>query len=499
MRRIDYINKITTYAARFVLEVEGFNATNQYHINIHAENFLIPVLNEIFELDLENINATQKKNFPAIDLVDYKHRVTFQITATTTFEKIKRTLQTFFENKLDKYFDTLYFYIITEKKGKYPEDKLKEILPSEFHFNTNDYIIDKNVLLQRINAISATPKLELLAKLFEHEFSDVQIETRKSEFESGFLKSEPEDIFPNLLELSFPDKFYIANLNIDEKKITEEINERLQQSGKRRVNKIRAEKLINHVLKNSECYIRDWILHENSIYTLRDLHDLKEPLRQVIDVGTISAQNCKDYYQSNDHSKNIFRYLLRNTLIELCNGKGLQWFGEKKILRFANSRSMPNKKQVKWKGKNEATKTVIFEIINKKEGHIICYRSLAFRPSFECIGSKWFLVVNPTWSYTNPYGYKTSRFEPGYMSGIKRLENNSSVYNYFRFFGYHLTYSDLFTKPYPFLKLLLPFRLTIVPKLEEKTWRPAKLPEQSTPTVEVANDRDTELDKTLFD
>lgn len=121
MRRIDYINKITTHAARFVLEVEGFNATNQYHINIHAENFLIPVLNEIFGLALENINVTQKKNYPAIDLADFKNRVAFQITATSSIEKIKATLQTFFDKKLDQFFDTLYFYIITEKKEPIPK------------------------------------------------------------------------------------------------------------------------------------------------------------------------------------------------------------------------------------------------------------------------------------------------------------------------------------------------------------------------------------------
>jgi hypothetical protein len=33
---------------------------------------------------------------------------------------------------------------------------------------------------------------------------------------------------------------------------------------------------------------------------------------------------------------------------------------------------------VKWTEKNESTKTVIFEMHNKKEGHIIRYRSLAF-------------------------------------------------------------------------------------------------------------------------
>lgn len=98
-----------------------------------------------------------------------------------------------------------------------------------------------------------------------------------------------------------------------------------------------------------------------------------------------------------------------------------------------------------------ATKTVIFEIISKKEGHIVCYRNLAFKPEFEQLGDKWFLVVNPTWSYTNPYGYKTSHFEFKIHGRIKRLDNGS-IYNYFRFFGYYLSYSYLFTKEYPYRK-----------------------------------------------
>lgn len=55
MNRIDYINKINTYAARFVVEVQGFNAISNYHINIHAESFLVPVLNEVLGLQLENL------------------------------------------------------------------------------------------------------------------------------------------------------------------------------------------------------------------------------------------------------------------------------------------------------------------------------------------------------------------------------------------------------------------------------------------------------------
>ena len=114
MNRIDFLNKITSYAARFVLEVEGFNAANKYDINIHAENFLIPVLNETFGLALENLNSTQKKNFPAIDLADFKNRVAFQITATSGFSKIEATLTKFFSHELHKHFDILYFYCKSE-------------------------------------------------------------------------------------------------------------------------------------------------------------------------------------------------------------------------------------------------------------------------------------------------------------------------------------------------------------------------------------------------
>lgn len=93
MNRANYINKIISHAAKFVLEVEDFNASNLYDINIPAEGFLIPVLNEVFRLRLENLNSTQKKNFPAIDLADFKNKVAFQVTATSDFEKIKTTLE----------------------------------------------------------------------------------------------------------------------------------------------------------------------------------------------------------------------------------------------------------------------------------------------------------------------------------------------------------------------------------------------------------------------
>jgi hypothetical protein len=88
----------------------------------------------------------------------------------------------------------------------------------------------------------------------------------------------------------------MAALNIDEEKITEKINGILEQSGKKRVKPIRKEKLIRFTLKERKCYLKDWILHDKFIYTLRNLHDTKEPLPQLIDVGTVSSPYFRATY-----------------------------------------------------------------------------------------------------------------------------------------------------------------------------------------------------------
>jgi hypothetical protein len=499
VRRVELTNKINTYASRFVVEVQGFNATSQYHINIHAESFLIPVLNEVFGIQLENLNATQRKNYPAIDLADFKSRVAFQITATSTIDKIKTTLDTFKKHGLFEYFDVLYFYILSEKQQSYAQDKIDSLLPDGFNFDVMQNIVDMDNILQRINAISSTTKLELLAKLYEHEFSDVQIEMRKQKFEHGYLNNEPEDLFPNFLEISFPEQFYSAEVDFNEEAITERINEYLVSKGKKAVKKIRKEKLINNILRECNSSCTDWVLHEGRLLTFRDLNDENEGLNRVVNPGTIESVDSLHFASLNEDTNRVFKHLLKDTLKELCKTKGIEWFAKRGIFRFANNQIAPKQKKMKWKGKKESTKTVIFEMMNKKEGHIICFRSLAFRASFDSFDDKWYLVLNPTWSFTNPGGYKESRFEPDYMSGIKRLENNNAIYNYFRFFGYYLSYFDLFTKDFPNLKIKPATSFQFSPRLEEKVWKPAKLPENKAPKLDIELSLDNELDQNLFD
>jgi len=498
MNRIGYLNKINTYAARFVLEVEGFNASNLYDINIHAEGFLIPILNEVFGLRLENLNITQKKNYPAIDLADFKNRVAFQVTATSDFDKIKTTLEKFKDQKLNEAFDVLYIYIITHKKDNYNDNKLHPYLPNNFSFSTAENVIDKDNLLQKITAISSTPKLESIAKIYEHEFSDFQIEMRQKAYVNGCLNTETEPICPNLLKITFPKYFYQAELNIDEEKITDDLNTYLISINKKPVKKLKPGTLVKKALRAVGIKTSEWVLHEKHIYTFINLNNIAEPFRKIIDIGTITRLECREYYENDENSLRVFKHLLRNTLIELCKLKGIEWYAKQEIFRFANNQLVPNQKKVKWKGKNEATKTVIFEMFNKKEEHIVCFRSLAFRSSFFNIENDWYLVLNPTWSFTNPGGYDQSRFEPAYMSGIKRLESNGSIYNYFRFFSYYFSYENLFSS-HPHLEIFPFQQLAISPKLMEKAWKPIKIIEKKSSEIDIEIKADNELnDKTLF-
>src|SRR5690606_37198077 len=159
-------------------------------------------------IELENLNVRQKRNYPAIDLADFNNRVAFQITATSTLDKVKHTLMAFTNHKLYEHFDVLYVCIITESQQNYSQERLIQCIPDGFHFDVNQHIIDRESLIAKSANISSTPTLERISKLFEHEFSDIQIETRRQKFERGYLNNESEKIFPNMLEINFPKQFY---------------------------------------------------------------------------------------------------------------------------------------------------------------------------------------------------------------------------------------------------------------------------------------------------
>jgi len=475
MNRQSYITEIIKYSSRFIEEVKQYNTVGLYDINIHSENFLIPVLN----------------------LADFKNRGGVQISSTSSTKKVTDTLKKFVEHSLHEYFDVVYMFFISDKQKTYPIDKINDIAKPHLQFDAKEHILDNSDLVRRLSNLSLE-KLKFLSRIYKHEFSDIQIESREKLFKSGYLESEYEKLYSNLLKIDVPQKLFSAELFLDEEFILNRINIYRNSKGWNSIKGIKNKsKLLNSDLIHRKIYYKDWVLRGGRLYTFRNLHDNTEPFCQVIDKGTIEEYDSHEYYEENEDHLRIFKNLLRNSLIQDCYFKGLEWVNKKKILRFKIDQDNKGTKKVMWVAKNKATKTVIFELINKKENHLICYKHLAFKPSFELLNKTWYLVINSTWSFTNPGGKKQSRFEETYLSGIKRLESNKSVYYFYRFWSYYLRYKDLFSHKRIILKLEEFKPISFMPKLKDEKWLPVRNKEQK--DEEDILKEDTELSQKLFD
>lgn len=303
MNRIDYISLINTNAARFVLEVEGYTAIGTYHINIHAETFIIPVLNKLYNLSLKNLNTSEKKNYPAIDLADFDNKIAFQISSTSTQSKIQETLRTYKRHELYKKFDKIYFYFLTDKKQKYNQKKLNEITEDKFEFDSATQILDKDRILEKINSIEDSQLIGQIAKIYKHDFSDVQIDQRKQKYKHGYLNTDPEPIAANLLEIDIPKVLYQAELNIDEETITNDLNNYLISIGKKPIKKLKPNKLVRKALKRANSNVKDWVLHKNLIISFRNPHDGSDGFSKIIDKGTIEEYEVSDFYSESEASK----------------------------------------------------------------------------------------------------------------------------------------------------------------------------------------------------
>jgi energy-coupling factor transporter ATP-binding protein EcfA2 len=166
------LQRIAQLLARFSEQVKILNSNGEFNINIHAENVLIHILNELFNCDLENVNYTEKNNYPAIDLRDSKKRLSFQITSTKNINKVKHTLQKFLVNDLYKHYDEVYVFILTEKQSSYSQESIDELLNGKIKFDVKTNIIDKQYIYNQLNHNNNIHQIQKIYQLLEEQFSD---------------------------------------------------------------------------------------------------------------------------------------------------------------------------------------------------------------------------------------------------------------------------------------------------------------------------------------
>ncbi|MDA9467035.1 SMEK domain-containing protein [Bradyrhizobium sp. CCBAU 53415] len=110
---------------------------------------VLPLLKSVYNLP-RLVNLNRKQNFPGIDIGDDHDRVSFQITSTTTLEKVKSTVQQFMDRAYHNTFDELYVLMLARKQSSYSQTSVNELLTNQFAFNCKKHIIDLGDLLCQV-------------------------------------------------------------------------------------------------------------------------------------------------------------------------------------------------------------------------------------------------------------------------------------------------------------------------------------------------------------
>ena len=169
MKQLELIHKINELFSVFVSQVKGASSSSLYDINIISEYILIPLFKEIFALDdLRNVNS-ESKNYPGIDLVDDKTGTAFQVTSTSTSRKINDTFTQFFKQGLNKKYNRLYFYILTEKQNSYTIDQV-DLRTFKFDFSISRDILDYRSLINIIQGLDID-KIQAIQKILKKQFT----------------------------------------------------------------------------------------------------------------------------------------------------------------------------------------------------------------------------------------------------------------------------------------------------------------------------------------
>ncbi|RXJ98944.1 hypothetical protein CRV02_12905 [Arcobacter sp. CECT 8989] len=158
-KRKKLIEEIKKKLAYISIVIEYSNKINLYDLNIYSEHFFCGLLNLIYSYNLEDLNIKQK-NFPAIDLGDYKNKICFQITSTNSKKKICTTIEKFEKESLYNNFDKLFILILKKKLSNYGTFK-------ELTYFSKEQIIDFSDLNTRINKIKDTHHINKIYQYIE--------------------------------------------------------------------------------------------------------------------------------------------------------------------------------------------------------------------------------------------------------------------------------------------------------------------------------------------
>lgn len=140
------IDSISERLGAFANYIALQNGANYYDSNTASERFFIPILNIVYDWNLEDLNI-ERSNYPAIDLSDISNRVCVQVTSVNNTTKLKNTLVTLRKYNLIKDYNRLIFLVLsTDKTGAATDPEIDiEIINLKMLMNKISTLSDKKI------------------------------------------------------------------------------------------------------------------------------------------------------------------------------------------------------------------------------------------------------------------------------------------------------------------------------------------------------------------
>lgn len=470
MKLLQIQNRINELMSLFITQVKGASSMGRTDINHVSETILIPLFREVYGYrNLKNLNATDDFNFPGIDLGDDEAKVAFQITSTSSSQKIKDTLRKFVKYELYKRYNRLIIYILTEKQNAYTGSGYEAIIQDTFVFDKNKDIQDYRNILTQITSFQIEQAQRVQAILEKNFANGANLQLL------GTHPPQTETLYLNLLELFFPDKLYVADLDIDRSEIIKNSKSyiiRLKRNSPTR-------KVVRAALEQLDLRFGvDWVCHENKIITFHNLDDETKPITKVIDTGTVTIFSPDEFYSVDDNYERVFKYLLGECLRQKLYHQGVIWQHEEKLYIFSEMNDEARRVET-WLGKRKGER-LVFERIMKdnKPDEVLYCKHFAFRTQYKRFGENWYLLIKPDWFFSYN-GYSRNDYKSDDIDFLKKKERNYHVHNHLRFITFFLKpkmQMDLFEEKrvYPFLSFGELAKFDNAPRLDDTDWNPPK-------------------------
>ncbi len=428
MRQLEVENKLRDVVSRIILQVDLATAQGRTDINLALEDALIPVLKAVYNLpNLVNLNRKQR-NYPGIDLGDDHDRVAFQVTSTTSLDKVKFTVRQFMERSYFNSFNELYILMLSKKQSSYSQVSVNELLTGDFTFSCKEHIIDLADVLRLVTALRLPAQERVLAN-FQRILGEVDA------FVS--LRSDsvatPTATTSNLQHVRLPVAVYVADLAIDDAAVIARARKTLSYKRKARSRRsvVKMALLLNGVETDA------WACHGDRLFSFHDLG--RCGLISVVDEGTVERLDVSDLADSGEvDNLNVLKQLLAAETRERLKARHVRMDPKDGFFFFVASEEGRKERKETWVGKRNATRRV-HEVVHqtKDPTKVAHHQHLSFELTFATLGGSWYAQIVPSWYYSFDGRQRSNRHDK-LLAQQKRLERNSSVRNIVRFVSFFL-------------------------------------------------------------